>query len=166
MGIVDDKIPNWIWKVLPVLTGYQDSQCFEIWLYSKLAETLFPQKVYLELISFNFRDNPLKIFDVLNEFISFEERQKLKLIVKLFREKEIFSTDFSYLNSLNLPDNYIYHLKDSLLDIYSQLEICRVLKHQDKCQKYQQKLETYLIELEKHILDTGVLPHLDILKIK
>lgn len=106
------KLPNWILKVLPVLTGHISLLDFEKWLYLPTSESYFPKELYLELISFNYTKNLSDFLNCFSDFIIFEKRQSLYIIVEFLKTPEyldfIDSDIFRLLPASDILLDYIF----------------------------------------------------------
>lgn len=83
--------PKWILKILPVLTGHLSLKDFEIWLYSPQSKDIFPNDVYLELISFDYTRGISDFFDCMQIIFSCKSREVLNDIIGFIREPRFSS---------------------------------------------------------------------------
>lgn len=104
------KLPKWVLKILPVLTGHIYLLDFEKWIYSPASENCFSKEFYLELISFNYKKGSLSDFlNCLSNFMSFEQRLSLCKIVDFLQEPY-------YLDYIDNDDFNLLPVSDVLLN--------------------------------------------------
>lgn len=158
-----EKFPNWIYLILPFLLGRQSKYDFEKWLYSREAMNCLSELLYLELISFNYEQNPLRLFDVLRNFLSLEHILSLQEVI-LFLNKE-YVTECKFLYCLPMKDSYCRELGAYFNEILFKEELCEILKYENELEQIKYRLTTYLAELENYLFRNGNLPELSILDI-
>lgn len=82
------KLPYWVLKTLPVLTGHVSLTDFEKWVYLPTSEKSFPKELYLEFISFDYRKSLSDFLELLRDFIPLEQRWTLYIIVDFLKSPE------------------------------------------------------------------------------
>ncbi|MDG4949222.1 hypothetical protein NYR72_12185 [Actinobacillus equuli subsp. haemolyticus] len=109
-----EKLPNWILKILLLLTGNMSLSEFQEWLYQPDTEKFFPNNVYIELISFDYKTKLVFIDEFISQFISFEMKLELRRVCIFLSEPTILYLEEKDLGILPVS-------KGLLKFIYSEL---------------------------------------------
>lgn len=69
-------LPDWFWRLLPILSQRQSTDHFEQWLYGSEAPLYFPDTIYQKLLWVNYhnKDYQENIYNILREYDQLSER--------------------------------------------------------------------------------------------
>lgn len=140
-----EDFPDWILKILPVLTGNLSLRDFEKWLYLPQSENYFPQEVYVEFISFDYGKNLSDFFDVIQTIFPFESRDALSSILGILTASRPWHlTGWELLTLLPVSERVLdfiwYRIYEQLDNIYES----ESHGNYENAKKYHRTLAQYL----------------------
>ncbi|MCG7657445.1 hypothetical protein [Wielerella bovis] len=101
-------LPQWFWRLTPVLTARQSPQEFEAWLFTSAAEPIFPEHIYQALIWINYQQTTAQVYRSICAILS-EDEQFLEKMADIHAVLSLLSGeyyDWTTCTKLPLPENY------------------------------------------------------------
>lgn len=139
------EFPDWILKILPVLTGNLSLRDFEQWLYLPQSENYFPEEVYSEFISFDYGRNLSDFFDFIQVILPFESRDALSSILSVLQAyKPRYLSDWELFTLLPVSERVLEFIWDRIYEQLDNIYESELCENYENAKKYHRILVQYL----------------------
>ncbi|MGX2950792.1 hypothetical protein ACWIUA_07830 [Ursidibacter sp. B-7004-1] len=139
-----EGFPDWVLKILPVLTEHLSLKDFESWLYQPQSETYFPENVYIELISANYFKLS-EFIDVMQKLFSFNSREIINSFVSFIRQPSMSGLpDFDDWLLLPVSNTLMEFIFDRIWEILYNRSLSNRNENPEELRLNSQLLDQYL----------------------